>query len=394
MDLVSFTIYLISCTVCTTMSAMLLLNKGIQTASPNNRLYSKGKRCIAVYAAIGAFSDFIAISFISSGISQLVLDRFFSPLMFYFKMCVAVVGLTSLLHSQKFTYAKTLPWTIPVVAVALTHIVIFITKHGIDFRSPDYDIYLTTDISNILTYLLDAAVVMESALSIYFIGNKAIRFHRNIDNYVYGNRRERSKWLLYTVGAFVALFAINAADFIVSTYIFDLVTKLMRSVLLFMSTVCVLNVQEIYLDTVPAFDQKLDLQNGSFFSSGHSGKEIEEPQPSDIVSRVNAWTRRIDKPFLHESITIADVANEMNVSARQLSQYINNFKNVNFNTWINRLKVAEVKKLIDTRPDMKFTDIAVHTGFADAPTLSKIFKQIEGVSPSVYRKQQSQKQAY
>lgn len=113
------------------------------------------------------------------------------------------------------------------------------------------------------------------------------------------------------------------------------------------------------------------------------------PQPlggaATIDEIVAEWVGRADKPFLRESITVTQVAGEMHISARLLSQYVNNVKHVNFNTWINQLKTAEVKRIIDSRADCSFVQIAAMTGFADAPAMSKTFKAIVGMSPSAYR---------
>ena len=100
---------------------------------------------------------------------------------------------------------------------------------------------------------------------------------------------------------------------------------------------------------------------------------------------VNHWTQRSDHPYLREGITVVQVAEEMGISPRLLSQYINNVRHFNFNTWINQLKVTEVKRLIDANNDMSLLLIANRTGFTDASAMSKIFKTITGMSPSTYR---------
>ena len=107
--------------------------------------------------------------------------------------------------------------------------------------------------------------------------------------------------------------------------------------------------------------------------------------PNSIDNIVNEWTRRDDKPYLKESITITQVAEEMGLNARLLSNYINNVKGRNFNSWINYLKVQETKVVLLADRTLPLSDIAYRMGFADLASMSRIFKQMEGMPPSVYR---------
>ena len=107
--------------------------------------------------------------------------------------------------------------------------------------------------------------------------------------------------------------------------------------------------------------------------------------PNSIDNIVKEWTRRDDKPYLKESITITQVAEEMGLNARLLSNYINNVKGRNFNSWINFLKVQETKVVLLADRTLPLSDIAYRMGFADLASMSRIFKQMEGMPPSVYR---------
>lgn len=107
--------------------------------------------------------------------------------------------------------------------------------------------------------------------------------------------------------------------------------------------------------------------------------------PNSIDNIVKEWTLRDDKPYLKESITITQVAEEMGLNARLLSNYINNVKGRNFNAWINYLKVQETKVVLLADRTLPLSDIAYRMGFADLASMSRIFKQMEGMPPSVYR---------
>lgn len=72
------------------------------------------------------------------------------------------------------------------------------------------------------------------------------------------------------------------------------------------------------------------------------------------------------------------------MNKRTLSTYINSYYKVNFNTWINSLRIEEVCKLMNS--SLSLTEISEKTGFTDLSSMSKIFKKFKGVTLSEYRK--------
>ena len=77
----------------------------------------------------------------------------------------------------------------------------------------------------------------------------------------------------------------------------------------------------------------------------------------------------------------------MGIDQRLLSGFINNMYRMNFNAWINMLRIEEVKRLISKRPEMTLVDIAAHTGFTDSSAMSKVFKKSESITPSQYKQE-------
>lgn len=104
-----------------------------------------------------------------------------------------------------------------------------------------------------------------------------------------------------------------------------------------------------------------------------------------IELKVEDWSKSNRKRFLQEGLTINDVADEMSVSPRLLSDYLNNIYKLNFNSWINSLRITEVKSILLDEPKESLASIAYRTGFTDASAMSKIFKKFEGITPSTFR---------
>ena len=104
-----------------------------------------------------------------------------------------------------------------------------------------------------------------------------------------------------------------------------------------------------------------------------------------IAPMVEAWIKLDTKPFLRNGITLQEAAEMMDVPRKDLSAYIRKILKINFFYWINSLRVEECKRLIREQ-EFNFTEIADKCGFADLATMSKAFKKVCGVSPSVYKK--------
>ena len=76
----------------------------------------------------------------------------------------------------------------------------------------------------------------------------------------------------------------------------------------------------------------------------------------------------------------------MRGSSRVLSSYINSVKMMNFNTWINGLRVEEIKRLLNEDPDIDFYDLMIASGFQSRASLSRAVKTNTGRTLSELRR--------
>ena len=111
-------------------------------------------------------------------------------------------------------------------------------------------------------------------------------------------------------------------------------------------------------------------------------------QNNDLIKeKIDCWIT--DKKYLHPGITIQDISRQIGINRTYLSGYINETYHTNFNTWINNLRIEEAKRKLTSTSDINLSDLAESVGFADLAHFSKIFKQKEGLPPSVWRKKQT-----
>jgi len=97
------------------------------------------------------------------------------------------------------------------------------------------------------------------------------------------------------------------------------------------------------------------------------------------------------KHYIHENIreklTLNDVADIFFISSGYLSQLFKKYGDMGFNEYVTSQKIAEAKRLLSDGTK-KVYEVADMLGFESAFYFSKVFKKVEGISPTEYQNQQ------
>ena len=104
-----------------------------------------------------------------------------------------------------------------------------------------------------------------------------------------------------------------------------------------------------------------------------------------IKDRLAEWIEQ--KGFMNARITIIQLSKIIGVNRTYLSNHINTNYEMNFNLWLNGLRIEEAKKLIKEFPERNLSEIAQQIGFTDLAHFSKQFKLRVGESPSKWKKE-------
>ncbi|MBA95273.1 MAG: hypothetical protein CMP21_05975 [Rickettsiales bacterium] len=92
-----------------------------------------------------------------------------------------------------------------------------------------------------------------------------------------------------------------------------------------------------------------------------------------------------DKVFKDPLLSLKLLANMLNVSSHQLSEYLNNVKQKSFSHYLMIFRVEEAKDLL-VKYDWRTTlSIGAECGFNSHSSFSRCFKVVTGVSPGIYR---------
>jgi len=94
------------------------------------------------------------------------------------------------------------------------------------------------------------------------------------------------------------------------------------------------------------------------------------------------------KEDLEDPVSFDQLARELRLSKPALSRRFTRTIGVSFRRLVNDSRIARARELLKSS-DYTMTEIAQIVGFGDLPRFDKVFKAVEGASPSIYRQQQT-----
>ena len=401
-------LYWIAAVVAAIVSVFLL---AVRYEKPlNQRSYTSIRRLLA----LGTFMD-AAICLISGicvlrGYNPTLLNHHIVPIVFNMQLSIMAYAMMGLLHLRNIDRFS--PWMYyisAVVATAVISVSYLVWGKGeiswavyADFVANSRFIFWfrTVYVIYILLAFIRTSVHLVRASRLYI---------RTIKNYFSGEEVVSGRRLAASVYLFIGYFFFSILVFSVPNVYVGLVAELIISCILILFAIMIINLHNIYFSVYPPHNlaQMLlsieERKNGVVAES----KPVEETEMAENAEVVEVkeevipknfvpggkiediivnWSLRPDKPFVRESLTLLDVAEQTQLSPRLLSEFLNRYYKVNFSTWINTLRVDEVKRLLVEQPKLSLSEISTMVGFSDPASLSKIFKRISNESPSAYKK--------
>ncbi len=116
-------------------------------------------------------------------------------------------------------------------------------------------------------------------------------------------------------------------------------------------------------------------------------------------SELDSWKQRISlfiaqhKSYQNPELTLAGLAADLKTNPTKLSKVINNAYKMNFNDFINSLRIAAIKTRLDNLEHERHTllSIALDCGFNSKTTFNRAFKKNTAVTPKDYIAKHAQK---
>ena len=97
--------------------------------------------------------------------------------------------------------------------------------------------------------------------------------------------------------------------------------------------------------------------------------------------------------YKNPDLKLGDLSKEIQISAHQLSQLLNDELGKNFTTYVNEFRIREACRILSA--DQRFTleSVGYEVGFNSKSTFFSAFKKFNGVTPAVYQQRQMQPSA-
>lgn len=367
--------YIINGGTSLTLGILLLTLKPFQ--GTEDRAYWTIKKYLAYTAFIDVLIDAVMLYVIYRGIGNGFPDSFALPAAYWCQVFF-LASATLMLLKEDAAYGRFLRWGIyPLGVLMLLFLVGFVAFRAVHGGSPaPLTHYCRTDWYAGLTIAAHILLLLAILGSLVLIAMAAKRFSLNVVNFYSGDDAVK-------IGRVRQFFTIYGAYIIVTTlnmFLFCETLSIMcinlRAVLKLLNVIMVFNMEPLFMSTrqkMTGFDVEEE--------------EKEEPLRAEIVeSAMERWLNSKDKPYLKEGLALSDVAYQMKISGLQLSYYLNHYLGVNFNSWINRLRIGEAKRLMEANPQMQISDVASAVGYSEIAVFSRNFKKAEGITATEYRK--------
>jgi len=120
-------------------------------------------------------------------------------------------------------------------------------------------------------------------------------------------------------------------------------------------------------------------------------EKIEDDTHSpEIIQKVENHMKT-NEPFIDASLSVYDLAKQIDVSARELSVAINNHLDKHFFDYVNEYRIEKAMEILKQTTDEKLTvlEVLYEVGFNSKSFFNTAFKKFAGTTPSEFKRKAS-----
>jgi len=128
-----------------------------------------------------------------------------------------------------------------------------------------------------------------------------------------------------------------------------------------------------------------NMQTISLVSTDAEKELMPESKKKELLKKLDRFES--SRQFTDRNISVAVLAGKMKTNTKYLSYIINNFRNKDFNSYINELRINYIIARMDEDNrylNYKISYLAEECGFATHSQFTTVFKNITGLSPSAF----------
>jgi len=126
---------------------------------------------------------------------------------------------------------------------------------------------------------------------------------------------------------------------------------------------------------------EIELQEKEVAKKMNIPKETEKA----LLKKLNQFEN--SKQFTKQDMSLATLASQFETNTKYLSEVINTYKNKNFNSYINELRINYITDKLKnnkTYLQYKISYLAEESGFSSHSSFATVFKAVTGISPTVF----------
>lgn len=373
--------YLINGGISLTLGVLLLTLKSFQGTE------SKADRTIKQYLAYTAFIDVlidaVMLYVIFRGTGNGFPDSFALPAAYWCQVFF-LASVTLIFFREHDAYGRFLRWgTYPLGVLMLLFLggfAAFLAGHG---GIPDpLTHYCRTDWYAALTIAAHILLILAILGSFVLIAMAARRFSLNVVNFFSGEDAVKFSKVKQFFTIYSAYIIVTTLNMFLFGETLSIVCISLRAVLKLLTVLFVFNTEPLLMST----GHKMADYDAAKEEAGEEEEKETLLRAKIVESAMERWLNSKDKPYLKEGLALSDVADQMGISGLQLSYYLNHNLGVTFNSWINRLRIGEAKRLMKANPQMQISDVASAVGYSEIAVFSRNFKKAEGITATEYKK--------
>lgn len=373
--------YLINGGISLTLGVLLLTLKPFQ--GTESKAYRTIKQYLAYTAFIDVLIDAVMLYVIFRGIGNGFPDSFALPAAYWCQVFF-LASVTLIFFRGHDAYGRFLRWgTYPLGVLMLLFLGGFVAFLAGQGGIPDpLTHYCRTDWYAALTIAAHILLLLAILGSFVLITMAARRFSLNVVNFFSGEDAVKFSKVKQFFTIYSAYIIVTTLNMFLFGEALSIVCISLRAVLKLLTVLFVFNTEPLLMST----GQKMADYDAAEEEAGEEGEKEVLLRAKIVESAMKRWLNSKDKPYLKEGLTLSDAADQMGISGLQLSYYLNHHLGINFNSWINRLRIGEAKRLMEANPQMQISDVASAVGYSEIAVFSRNFKKAEGITATEYRK--------
>lgn len=189
-------------------------------------------------------------------------------------------------------------------------------------------------------------------------------------------------WLLFIILTFTLMWLSDLTAFILGA-----ATGISGSVLEWL-TVLSLSINLVFATTIVYRGlQHPDIFGPMQEQEKYSGSSL-TPEDNRFYARKLSILMNEAKPYLNPDLAIRELAENLGIHSKYLSQVINSQFNQNFFDFINGYRIEEARRIMNSPDGMRKTiqEILYEVGYNSKSAFNTSFKKATGVTPTQYRK--------